>query len=385
MKSRRYINRRASSTLAAVSLLLAIVAPGLIPAFASAAQLTSRSVTLSNSTASATGVTYEVKFTVTGAAGAYVIDFCKDSPVVGQTCTAPTGFTASAATTATSGATIATAGTSTLKITQTVAASSSVDLVLTGITNPSSVTDGFYARIVTYDTPTDAAAYTATVLGTGAADNGGVAMAITSAIGVTAAVRESMTFCVASVAITLNCGNASLNAPTLPLGEASGGSTVALNPTALSTGTVYTQLSTNAASGAVIRMKSDATGCGGLLRLGDTTHCYIGPATTGGFTFGTAKFGVMTGASTGTSGYANASGTLEPVTGSGYNSSTYLMNYTAGDTAGVTSTYGDPFLDSSGTTIDNQNMPLTFGASVSNDTPAGTYTANISLIAAGTF
>jgi Na+-transporting NADH:ubiquinone oxidoreductase subunit NqrF len=73
------------------------------------------------------------------------------------------------------------------------------------------------------------------------------------------------------------------------------------------------------------------------------------------------------------------------VSGSGYNSSTYLMNFTSGDSAGVTGPYGDDFLDTNSAPINNMNMDLTFGASISSNTPAGLYTTSLSLIATGKF
>jgi len=389
MQSLRKMDRQVGRSLVTLILVLFTAIPSLLPALASAAQLQDRSITLSTSTVSATNVTYEVKFTAQADAAAYIIDFCNDSPVPGQTCTAPGGFSTASVGTSTGGATVSSFATSTVKVVQDITASEDVDLVLTGITNPNYVTDatanhGFYARIVTYDTSNHADNYTDTDSGTGAVDDGGVAMAITNEIGVTAAVRETMTFCVAGADITANCANASSHAPNLVLGE-SVGNAKALSPTAISTGSVYTQLTTNAASGAVVNLKSNATSCGGLLRLGAPGACDIGPATTGGFSAGEAKFGVKTSSAYATSGVTDTTGTLEPVNASGYNGTTYFMGYVAGNGSGVTSTYGDPFLDSNDAPINNQNMQLTFGASASNNTPAGTYSANLSMIATGKY
>lgn len=398
MKSLRFLDRQTGYSLTAVATLLAMLVPGLVPAFASAAQVTTRSVTLSSATANASGVTYEVKFTAVGAAAGFVLDFCNDSPVPGQTCTKPTGFSTAGVGTSTGSTTVAAANTNrSVVVTKAITGSENVDVVLTGIHNPTDATtaeanEGFYARIITYsdmtsDTPGDGGAdeYTATDLKALAVDNGGVAMAITDNIGVTAAVRESMTFCVSGTVIDQDCGangGDPLTAPTLVLGEAVGGTARALTPTALSTGSVYTQLSTNAATGAVVNLKS-GTDCGGLKRVGAST-CDIIPAA-GDFTFGAAKFGVKTATSSGTSGYADASGTLIPYTASGYNDSGYNLNFDDGDTTGVTSTYGDPFIFSNNLPVNNQNMQLTFGASVSNNTPAGTYSTSLNLIATGKY
>jgi hypothetical protein len=61
------------------------------------------------------------------------------------------------------------------------------------------------------------------------------------------------------------------------------------------------------------------------------------------------------------------------------------MGYVSGDATGVTSTYGDPILDTAGAPVNNMGMPLTFGASAANDTAAGLYSADLSLIATGKF
>jgi hypothetical protein len=73
------------------------------------------------------------------------------------------------------------------------------------------------------------------------------------------------------------------------------------------------------------------------------------------------------------------------VSGSGYNATTYAFNYVGTNLSGVTSTLGDPFLDTAGAPVNNQNMQLTFGATVTNATPAGNYSTSLSMIATGKF
>ena len=373
------------ATLAA--LVVATLAQGLLPTLASADQVTDRSVALSSSSKGSTGVTYNVSFT-TGAssatAGAFVVEFCSNTPLIGQSCTAPTGMVATGATTATGGASISTTTAATankvtvVKAGMTAATAESVEIG--GITNPSAA-GTIYARIVTYDTDAHAANYATTTLGAGQIDQGGVAMSITDTVGVSGAVLESMSFCVSGETLADNCvgGGASapaLTAPTLKLGEDNGG-VIALTPSAVSSGTIYTQISTNAVGGAVVSLKSNAVNCGGLLRAGAPTACDIGPASAG-LTLGNALFGVKTGAAVdGADGHYDPAGS--------YNASTYYMGYTAGNATGVTSTYGDPILNTAGAVANNLNMPLTFGASVANNTPAGSYSADLSLIATGKF
>jgi hypothetical protein len=370
-------DRRIGFGIAAAVLVLATFMSALV----SADQVTQRSIELSSSSVSATNVTYTVKFTAVHAAGAFVVDFCSDSPVLGQTCTAPTGFNATAAASTTSGFTDVTGATSKVTVAGTINASDNVSVAVTGVTNPSTA-GPLYARIVTYDTKAHALLYTSTGAGTdtNVQDNGGVAISITPTIGVSGSVLESMTFCVSGAAITDNC--VTTTPPTLKLGETVG-SSLALDAAHVSTGNIYTQISTNASSGAVVNLKSSATNCGGLINSSKPSGCYILPALTGGITAGQAKFGVKTATATNLNGSSN--GTLQPVTGSGYSNSAYALNYVAGNATGVTSTYGDPFLDTNSVPANGQNMQLTFGASVSNSTPAGSYSTDLSLIATGKY
>ena len=211
MKSLRFLDRRAGYSLASLGMLLGIASPAVIPAFASAAQVTSRSIELSNSAAGATNVGYTVKFTTVAAAGAFVLDFCKDSPIYGQTCVAPDDLDVTGVTTATSGFTATKLSNSLIKVASSpdMGAATAQTVVLTGIaSNPSTAGDPFYARIVTFDTSANASSYSSTGTNTGKEDDGGVAMSITDSIGVTAAVRESMTFCVSGATLTSGCGGA---------------------------------------------------------------------------------------------------------------------------------------------------------------------------------
>jgi len=199
-------------------------------------------------------------------------------------------------------------------------------------------------------------------------------------------VLETLTFCVAGAEIEADCTNITVD-PVLELGETVG-DTVALSPGVVSEGSIYTQISTNAAGGVVVRLKSNATDCGGLLRAGAVAGtCDISPALNTDITPANdeAKFGVKTATATATTGVTNASGTLAPASGSFYNNTTYALNYINGDATGITSTFGDPFLDTNDEPANNQNMQLTFGATVNNNTPAGIYSADLSLIAVGKF
>ena len=220
MTSLKMANRRVGSLFAVAALTLATVTPGLVPAFASAAQVTERSVELSSSSKQATGVTYNVKFTTvsTTAPEAVVLDFCSDTPLIGADCGLPASFDASLA--SASGFTVeptTTAANNRVVVTGTFAAAGEVTIPLANVANPS-VAGPLYVRILTYNTEANAKAYTSTSYETGLLDQGSAAVSITDTVGVSAAVLESMTFCVSGAAITTeNCGT--VTAPVLKLGE----------------------------------------------------------------------------------------------------------------------------------------------------------------------
>lgn len=389
MKSLRFIDRQAGYGLSALGLLVAMVAPGLVPAFASADVVTNRSIQLSSAVTSAQNVTYALEFTAaTANATQILVDFCSNTPVVGDTCTPPTGFSASGATTSTSGFSV-TGSTNSVLITATTSLSTSAatDVVLTGINNPT-VAGSLYARIVTYangDTPGTSANPDATSTHL---DDGGIAMDIEDAISVSGRVQEALTFCASKNAISGTCADlTAADAPNISLG------TNGILDTTLSSQSIYTDLSTNAASGAVVSLKSDATGCGGLMRAGAPTACDILPGTDSDAAHtvaaNTAAFGVKLGAltvsgtTTGVVEAADYKGGNSPT--NFYNATDYKLNWVSGDGTGITSAYGDPILDSNGAPVAGGKSTLTFGASVSDATPAGQYSADISLIATGKF
>lgn len=361
--------------------MISLLSLGLSPV-SMASQITNRSIQLSSSSVSASDVSYDIRFTTDSSAEALVIDFCSNSPLAGQTCVAPIGFSAISALSSTSGFTDVTGSQSKVVVVGSMSANDEVAIELTGITNPSQA-GAMYARIVTYDTKTDALDYTSTDLGAGYVDDGSVAISITPTIGVSGTVLESLTFCVSGSTITANCG--STTTPVLELGEQTG-DIVSLTPGVISQGVIYTQISTNAVDGAVIHLKSSATGCGGLVRIGHGSSCDIKPALNTGLSDsdGTAKFGVKTAVATDTQG-VNATGIFQPASGSIYNNDTFALNFVSDNSVGVTGSFGDPLLDTGNAPANNKNMALTFGVTVGNNTPAGTYTTNLSLIAIGKF
>lgn len=394
MNSMRIASQRIIYAVAIFVMAIALV----LPAIASAAQVTERSIGLSSSTAGAENVTYSVNFTPAAGAGAFVVDFCANTPLIGQECTAPTGFDASGATidgtpTGVTSASVS-AETSLLTVTGGLTASEAVTVNLAGIDNPSA-TGTFFARIVTYDTAGNAENYASENLGTGAVDQGGVALVAHDTIGVSGVVLETLTFCVSGQQneedeipvspIEANCGG-TMTPPVLQLGEQVGTSDVyALAAGEVSEGSIFTQISTNAVGGAVVHLKSDALGCGGLMRSGAPEACDIAPAMDQGVDGSVARFGVRTYEAIPTATGATPTGTFQPAVGSLYGTTDYALNWVENDDTGVTSTFGDAFLDTADGPVNNQNMRLEFAASATNNTPAGTYSAGLSLIAVGKF
>lgn len=352
--------------IAAAALLLVVV----MPAIVSAEQVTDRSVELSNSSKTMTGVTYITQFTTIGSATGFVIDFCSNSPLIGQTCTPPPGLSVSAATSSDSTKDVTETTANKFVGTKTMTTPGAQTITLAGVTNPTNA-GTIYARILTFNNG-DEQDYDSGTPGA-YVDSGSVALSITDTVGVSGAVLETMTFCVAGAAISADCGDAASNPPVLALGE---GNPKALSTSAVSSGNIYAQISTNAAKGAVVRLKSDATGCGGLLLTGGT-GCHIAPQNDEGqvadFAANNALFGLK------------ASGAGNFVAAGDYNNTRYFINYVNGDATGVTSVYGDPVLNTSGGPINNANATLTFGAGITNTTPAGLYATDLSLIATGTF
>jgi len=362
MKIKNNRVRRAVYTASALALAVATLIPSL-RAQVSAAQVTSRSIQLSSSTASASGVSYNVKFTTatTSTIQGIVVDFCDETPLIGDaTCTKPTGFSVGTPlVTVNSGL----SGTwvpgqlntnRTLTLTNatggSVSASTAVDFTLTTAVNPSTANHTFYARILTYATPGGATGYVAGTEGS-YVDYGGVALATGTPIVITARVMESIAFCVYKTA----CGDD----PSFTIGNANN----VLDTSAVYTKTVNFSLATNAQSGADVFLKGDT------LTSGSNTIPAKG-STAGTISAGTAAFGL----------YLSTLGTN--VTASSPYSST--AGQYALDTANTTSTYGQQVADMSGPTNTSVST-LTYGATASNTSAAGIYTATHQLIATGRF
>lgn len=336
-----------------------------------------RSVQISNSSPSASGVSYLVTFTpLTSITNPdVVIDFCSNSPAIGGNCTATAGTDVPnfSSASAGSGWTLSTIGsnrgvkltTSTVNFT----AGTSATITISGVTNPSGI-GSFYARILTYKTGT-AGSNTSDSPGPWI-DSGGAALSTAYTVSVTAVIEETLTFCVSGSPIS-SCGTTT--APSFALGHSIGGVTI-LDASAVDTRSIYTQTSTNAQQGVVVRLRNlSSSTCGGLSANGGTS-CPIpaAGATAATLTAGTAALGLCV-----------AAGSANTTASAPYNTAS-CTQYGLDDTSGtsVLTASGSPLFSSTGA-LNAENDTLTWAATAGTVTPAGNYTAVYSLVATGTY
>jgi hypothetical protein len=405
-KIRNSLGRSIYASVAALMLMVVILA---IPLTASAAQLSTRSITMSDSgpsggsitsgVGSGTNAAYKVGFTVASGTtvGGIVIDFCSNSALQFDTCTAPTAFNANSATIQIYNQTNLGAGAFAVYTTTPVndriiitrataalpAASSTFELgngTTNGFTNPST-TASFYARIYTYDTAAHAQAHSQTASTGGELDFGGIALTTNNVVTITARVQEQLTFCMSGVNPGPSCGTsgAAVTSPALTLGH---GTTPIITNTAIDSGTVYSQVNTNAGSGAIVRMH-DSNVDGGLDSSGGGSipPANAGSATEAAQVAGAAFFGLYVAASSfGTGG----SGTVTPSATYGNATANYYGMDSTTSGSNVTTTYGGTVESCTGP-VNYVSNAWTFAATASPTTPAGLYTANLAVIATGTF
>jgi hypothetical protein len=364
--------KRSLYVIAAFLITTASVFSGMIE-HTSAAQVTTRSIQMSNSNQGTTGVTYKVTFTAGGTytAKGIVIDFCDSSPLPGDSCTLPTGFSitgspavANASPNPTGNWTAAASNTGNRTLTLTnstgisVTSSQVVTFEITTVTNPTTDNHSFYARIFTYTSTTTG--YTTGGSGNEGSytDYGGIALSTGKVINITAKVQETLSFCVYNT----TCGDD----PSFTIGHTAGTTTI-IDSSVVDTSTAKFSLSTNANGGVALRMKGDT------LKSGSND---INPRLTpAAIVAGTENFGF----------YISTAGTNILADNSyGTTTSDYLLVNTGGGADDVTTTYGGQFAHLSAPTTASITT-LTFGATASNTTPAGTYTAAEQIIATGTF
>ncbi len=402
---------RQAAWFGALALFVGSVAPAFVsPKSTSAAQIQNRQIQMSDSGASGgsitsgvgsgTGVSYKITFTTAAAMQSVVVDFCDNTPLIGDsTCTSPAGFNSGSATLTANGSWSLTAATTQWKFSNTSSqAAGTFTFEVNSITNPSSQNHSFYARVTTYANDTYGT-YSSYSSPGNYVDYGGIAISTTTPITVTARVMETLSLCTSAIALT-NAGDCvSATTPSIILGHTSNN---VLTADQVDTKDVYSQISTNAANGYALYLRASNTSCtsaspstavgGGLSKDGGTT-CGIPAINNGsatpitlqdGQTTGNAAFGarVTNGvASTGGVGANTAITRWNPTAGQ------YLMDVSTSND-NVVSTYGSKIAETSGANpkqANGVNNTLTFAATAAAVTPAGIYSENFSLIGVGTF
>lgn len=355
--STRYMIQKIRKAFIFLSIFAVIAVPLIDALPVGAAQITGRSITLSNSAGGATGVTYTLATAALPSSTpvrSLKIQFCTTAS---GTCTAPSGFSSSGSGTLPSqptglgsatGWSASTATTNELRITHasnSTAPSGSVSITWNGVANPTANNTTFFGIVTTYSD----SAYTTPI------DGGTVALSTASQIQVALAVYETLTFCAGTSITGQNCGTISGN--TVNLGT---GST-----TATQSGTSVLAASTNASSGYTITVN------GATLTSGSNTITALSSGGTS--TVGTKQFGLNLVSNTTPSVGSAASGTGTATAATGYATSNNFRFVTGETIASV----GGP---------SNANtFTVSYIANIDGLTPAGSYTSNLTYIATANF
>lgn len=197
--------RKTSSRTAYIFIVfLLALFPLLSPQNVDAAPMTSKAVTIGNSAPSA-NTTHQFSFTITSVSnvGSIEFEYCSNSPLIGVSCTAPSGFSASSAIliaqTGESGFSISPDAPNRLLLTRPSASTSAIPVSYSfaNVINPSTVNETTYVRISTYATDDATGSRT---------DEGAVAFATVPGIAVAGYVPPYLIFCT-GVTVELNCSN----------------------------------------------------------------------------------------------------------------------------------------------------------------------------------
>lgn len=358
MTTIKKIVKRASYVLSALAVTLAA-----IPAVqANALQVTSRSLTLSNSApgnAGGTAVTYTFAFTPAQTTNikSVNIDICDSAS---GTCTpgttgVPSGLTTTGAAVGTvsglgsGGSWTGSFGTNgRLRITNSSSAGapSAASVQFTGITNPNATNTTFYARITTYSD----AAYTTAI------DTGTVATSTANQIQLSASVDETLVFCTGTSGVTSSsCAGATGTAVNLG----------ALTASSTGTGTSQIGVSTNANSGYAVTVN------GATLTSGSNTIAALASQTAS--SQGSAQFGLNLKANTTPSVGSEVAGSGTATATANYGTSNQFRFVTGDQVASKNS--ADAF----------RLFTVSYIANIPGNQPAGTYTATMTYIATATF
>lgn len=440
---------RPSALAVAVLLLLASMVPLLSRQKVGAyGLLTNRQIRMSSSVTGSVSagqdVTYLIRATTpaTATLGSIGIQFCSNSPIIGDTCTAPTGFDINEATLAIANQTGITDWSATahadstanvLVLTRTAASFTAGTFTFEmgaggatdGVTNPTNSNTTFYARILTFlDADDDgngcstvddyAGCLPTTAVHNNSTDAGGIAMSTAAQITVTSKVQERLTFCVYTDGDNNGTlGDANFTSCTgvagtaITLGDTNG--VLADSGPFVDKNTMY-NVSTNASSGASIRVKGATLTSGGFTIDASGTAPGNGTeqaSTTGDEQFGFCNYRDTGGGAAGLTpdtnydGAAGApagecAGTSQTAgTGSTGGASTALFNFdlttACGSTAGnadfgennLSCRYGDVI--AAKTAGAQSTGRVVFVGNISTTTEPGIYTSTLTFIATGIY
>lgn len=346
---------RLPKVLIAITFTLAILLMSL-PQQVSAAQITSRSLTLSNSAGGGSGVTYTFNFTVPSSTVLQSMQ-AQICTTASGACSTPSGFVNSSSTLASqptnlgdaSGWTVNTSTAGSLRISKSgnsAAPTGSQTVVFGNVTNPTAQNTTFFARITTYSD----AAWTTAV------DAGTVASSTAQQISVSATVDETLTFCTGTSGITTSsCAGAT--GSSVSLGT--------LTPSSTGSGTSQIGVGTNGTTGYTITVN------GATLTSGGNTISALASQTAS--STGTEQFGLNL--------RDNATpniGTDPDGSGTGNPSSNYntvdQYRFVTSDT-----------IASKNAAEDFRRFHVSYIANIGTATEAGTYSATMTYIATATF
>jgi hypothetical protein len=322
-----------------------------------AAQITNRSVTLSNSAGAATGVTYSLASAALPTATAVKSVQIQLCTTASGACTTPTGFSSTSSALASqptglgaaSGWTVNAATAGSLRIVNASNAtvpSGAVAIVWSGVVNPTATNTTFYGIITTYSD----AAWTTPL------DTGTVALSTSTQVQVALTVGETLTFCTGTSITGQNCATAAGSLVSLGNGSS----------TATSSGTSIIAASTNGNNGYSVTVNGTTLTSG----ANTITALAVGAASS----IGTKQFGLNL-ANTNTT---PAVGAAISGTGTGVAAANYGTNnsfrFATGETVAT----------ASGPTNAN-TFTIGYIANIDGITPAGTYTSNLTYIATANF
>lgn len=353
----RHITGKVTSVIVSISAILLVpLLNGVGPLFmekVSAAEMGTRSLELSDSTAGKSAVTYNISFQITtaGTLGSVEFEFCSNSTLPADPCVAPIGLDASTAVfsveSGISGFSITNKTANDILISRPPAPTLPVtaNVHFDNITNPTN-TGSYYLRVLTYPTNDGTGPYT---------DNGGMAFAITTPISVQVQVPPYLYFCTGNTISGTDCTTAT--GDFIDLGQ--------LLDTRTSSGQSQMVVATNAQNGYSI----EATG--NTLTSGNNTIPSLSVDTPS--QSGVSQFGINLRANSNPSIGADPTGPGSGVPTTNYNQPN-LYKYANGDVVATNSNVED-----------GRKFTVSYITDISKAQPPGVYASTFTYVAMGNF